>query len=236
MALPVVNGSRYKTVIPSTGTEIEYRPYNVGEEKLLMIALESKDQKMIIRTLKDVIKACVFENIDMDRFTTFDTEKLFLALRSKSVGEIVDLELKCLDKECNAVTPIQINLEEINLTDLPESNTVIIDKDIGVTLRYPGIVDVEKYEEKFLQSSEGAFDLIIDCMDTIFDEQGVYDCKEEPRESIVAFIENLSSAQFKKISSYFENIPTLTHNAEYKCVKCGKENNLELKGLQSFFT
>jgi len=236
MALPVVNGSRYKTVIPSTGTEIEYRPYNVGEEKLLMIALESKDQKMIIRTLKDVIKACVFENIDMDRFTTFDTEKLFLALRSKSVGEIVDLELKCLDKECNAVTPIQINLEEINLTDLPESNTVIIDKDIGVTLRYPGIVDVEKYDEEFLQSSEGAFDLIIDCMDTIFDEQGVYDCKEEPRESIVAFIENLSSAQFKKISSYFENIPTLTHNTEYKCVKCGKENNLELKGLQSFFT
>ena len=103
MALPIVKGSRYKTVIPSTGTEIEYRPYNVGEEKLLMIALESKDQKMIIRTLKDVIESCVFEKIDMDKFTVFDFEKLFLALRAKSVGEVVDLELKCQDTECNSV-------------------------------------------------------------------------------------------------------------------------------------
>lgn len=235
MALPIVKGSRYKTVIPSTGTEIEYRPYNVGEEKLLMVALESKDQKMIIRTLKDVIESCVFEKIDMNKFTVFDFEKLFLALRAKSVGEVVDLELKCQDTKCNSVSPVSVNLEEINLTDLPESNTVIIDSDIGVTLRYPGIMDVEKYDEEHLQSSEGAFDLIIDCLDTIFDEEGVYDCKEEPRESVIAFVEKLSSSQFKKIGSYFENIPTLTHDVEYKCIKCDKENKIELRGLQSFF-
>ena len=236
MALPVVKGSRYKTILPSTGAEIEYRPYNVGEEKLLMVALESKDQSMIIRTLKDVMEGCIYDKVDFSKFTVFDFEKLFLALRAKSVGEIVDLELKCQDTECNSVSPISVNLEEINLSDLPESNTIIIDNDIGVTLRYPGIQDVEKYDEEHLQKPEGAFDMVIDCIDTIFDEEGVYNCKDEPRESVEAFLNNLSSAQFKKISSYFEKIPTLTHNIEYKCIKCGKENEIELKGLQSFFT
>lgn len=236
MALPVVKGSRYKTVIPSTGTEIEYRPYNVREEKILMIALESKDQKMVLRALKDVIESCVYEKINMDNFTLFDFEKLFLALRAKSVGEIVDLELNCQDEECNAVTPVSVNLEEIELSNLPESNVINIDKDIGVTLRFPGIKDIETYDESHLSSTEGAFDLVIDCIDTIFDEEGVYDTKEEPRESVVAFVESLSSTQFKKIASFFENVPTLTHSIEYKCVKCSKETEIEVKGLQSFFT
>ena len=236
MALPVVNSSRYTTTIPSTGVQIEYRPYNVREEKHLMIALESKDQKMIIRSLKDVITQCVFESIDVEKFTIFDFEKIFLALRSKSVGEMVDLELKCLDKECNSVTPVQVDLEKINLSEIPESNIVNIDKDIGVTLRFPSINDVEKYDETDISNTESAFDLVIDCIETIFGDNGVYDTKDEPRESVQAFVDNLNSNQFKKITSYFENIPTLTHNIEYKCVKCGKENNLELKGLQSFFT
>lgn len=236
MALPVVNSSRYTTTIPSTGVQIEYRPYNVREEKHLMIALESKDQKMIIRSLKDVITQCVFESIDVEKFTIFDFEKIFLALRSKSVGEMVDLELKCVDKECNSVTPVQVDLEKINLSEIPESNIVNIDKDIGVTLRFPSINDVEKYDETDISNTESAFDLVIDCIETIFDDNGVYDTKDEPRESVQAFVDNLNSNQFKKITSYFENIPTLTHNIEYKCVKCGKENNLELKGLQSFFT
>ena len=236
MALPVVNSSRYTTTIPSTGVQIEYRPYNVREEKHLMIALESKDQKMIIRSLKDVITQCVFESIDVEKFTIFDFEKIFLALRSKSVGEMVDLELKCLDKECNSVTPVQVDLEKINLSEIPESNIVNIDKDIGVTLRFPSINDVEKYDETDISNTESAFDLVIDCIETIFDDNGVYDTKDEPRESVQDFVDNLNSNQFKKITNYFENIPTLTHNIEYKCVKCGKENNLELKGLQSFFT
>tara|TARA_R110000803_G_scaffold156283_1_gene220826 strand:+ start:3008 stop:3718 length:711 start_codon:yes stop_codon:yes gene_type:complete len=236
MALPVVNSSRYTTIIPSTGAQIEYRPYNVREEKVLMIALESKDQKMIIRALKDVIQGCIFEKIDIEKFTLFDFEKLFLALRSKSVGEIVDLELKCQDTKCNSVTPVQVDLEKINLTDLPESNIVNIDKDIGVTLRFPSIRDVEKYDEADLEGVAGAFDLVIDCIESIFDNDGVYDTKDETRESVQAFVESLGSAQFKKIADYFKHIPTLTHNIEYKCVKCGKENNLELKGLQSFFT
>ena len=236
MALPVVNSSRYTTTIPSTRAEIEYRPYNVKEEKILMIALESKDQKMIIRSLKDVIAACVYENIDVEKFTIFDFEKIFLSLRSKSVGEMVDLELKCLDTECNSVTPVQVDLEKINLTDLPESNVVNIDKDIGVTLRFPSINDVERYDESDLLKTEGSFNLIIDCIETIFDDNGVYDCKEEPRESVQAFVDNLNSNQFKKITAYFENIPTLTHDIEYKCIKCGKDNELNLKGLQSFFT
>ena len=167
MALPVVKGSRYTTILPSTGTEIEYRPYNVGEEKLLMVALESKDQSMIIRTLRDVMEGCIYDTVDFNKFTVFDFEKLFLALRAKSVGEIVDLELKCQNTECNAVNPVSINLEEINLSDLPESNTIIIDNDIGVTLRYPGIQDVEKYDEEHLQKTEGAFDMIIDCIATL---------------------------------------------------------------------
>ena len=130
MALPILNSAKYTVVIPSTGTEIEYRPYTVKEEKILMIALESKDQKMVLRSLKDVISVCVTQEINVDDFTLFDFETIFLALRSKSVGEVVDLQLKCEDEECNGVSPVQVNLEEIKLTDMPESNTIFIDKKI----------------------------------------------------------------------------------------------------------
>lgn len=236
MALPIVKGSRYTTIMPSTGTEIEYRPYNVREEKLLMVALESKDQKMILRTLKDVMEACIFEKVDFSKFTVFDFEKLFLALRAKSVGEVVDLELKCQDDECGSSTPTSINLEEIEMAEPSSDKTVMIDGDIGVVLRYPGIQDIEKYDESHLQKHEGAFDLVIDCIEQIFDDEGVYDAKDEPRESVEAFLNNLSTSQFKKVAEFFENTPTLTHDVEYKCIKCGKENKIELKGIQSFFT
>lgn len=238
MALPIVNSAKYLVTIPSTGVEVEYRPYTVKEEKILMIALESKDQKQILRALKDVIANCITQEISVEDFTLFDFEVLFLALRAKSVGEQVELQLKCDDEECNGVSPVGINLEQIKLTDMPESKTVLIDKNIGVIFRYPSVEMTSKYdpEDESGNQVDAAFDMIIDCIDEIFDEENVYDAKDETKESLTGFIESLSSQQFQKISDFFSKIPTLAHDVEFKCVTCGKENNLELKGLQSFFT
>lgn len=234
MALPILNSAKYTVVIPSTGTEIEYRPYTVKEEKILMIALESKDQKMVLRSLKDVISVCVTQEINVDDFTLFDFETIFLALRSKSVGEVVDLQLKCEDEECNGVSPVQVNLEEIKLTDMPESNTIFIDKKVGIIFKYPSVSIVEKYDQE--NAMENAFDMIVSCIQEIFDEENVYDAKEETKQSLVDFVESLNTQQFAKVSEFFKSVPTLAHDVEFKCIKCGKENNLELKGLQSFFT
>ena len=234
MALPIVNSAKYLVTIPSTGAEVEYRPYTVKEEKILMIALESKDQKQILRALKDVIQECITQEVNVNDLTLFDFELLFLALRSKSVGEVVDLQLKCLDEECNGVQSVSVNLEEIKLSDMPESKTILIDNNIGVIFKFPSVNMIQEFEDK--NEIDNAFDLIINCIEQIFDEENVYDAKDETKETLTGFIESLSSTQFNKISEFFQNIPTLTHSVEWKCATCGKENDLELKGLQSFFT
>jgi hypothetical protein len=234
MALPVLNSAKYTVVIPSTGTEIEYRPYTVKEEKILMIALESKDQKMVLRSLKDVISNCVTQEVELDDFTLFDFETIFLALRAKSVGEVVDLQLKCDDEKCSGVTPVAVNLEQIKLTEMPESRTIFIDKKVGIIFKYPSISIVEQYDQE--NAMENAFDMIVSCIDEIFDEDNVYDAKNETKESLTTFVESLSTQQFAKVSDFFSKVPTLAHDVEFKCITCGKENKIELKGLQSFFT
>ena len=235
MALPELNTARYQVNIPSTGQTVAYRPYLVKEEKILMMAMESNDTKVIMKTTTDVIKTCIYDDIDVDNLTMFDIESLFLALRSKSVGEKIDLKMKC--DGCEHGNEVQVDFEDIKPPVINhEEKKVMLTDAVGVMLKYPSVKDIDRLSNMGSDEFESAMAMVIACIDTIFDEEGVYNCKDEPRESVEGFLNNLSSGQFKKISSYFEKIPTLTHDIEYKCIKCGKENEIELKGLQSFFT
>lgn len=237
MALPIVNAPSYETNLPSTGEMITYRPYVVKEEKMLMIALETKDQKQIMRAMKDVISACVQSEINVDNLTSFDIEWLFLKLRSKSVGERVDLKLKCQQGDCKGTTDVNINLEDIQLEgEVAKDRTIKLTDEIGVVLNYPSVGMMEKLNLNEVEGVKGAFDIIVSSIETIFDADNVYDCKTETRASIEAFIDNLNSAQFSKISEFFQSVPVLQHNLNWSCMACGKENDIELKGIQSFFT
>ena len=237
MALPQLKTATYLMNIPSTGKEVEFRPYTVKEEKVLMIAMESKDQKSIIRALKGVIKDCVQSNIDISKLTLFDFEFIFLNLRAKSVGEIVDVNMKCqCDKECKGVTPVQVHLEKIEVSEMPESNIIQLDDKIGITFNFPSLTIAEKYNGAKEPGVKEVFDMIVDCTESIYDDEEVYDCKNEKRETVYSFFESLSSQQFKKVSEYFQKMPTVQHTIKYKCVECEKEQEVELRGLQSFFT
>ena len=138
MALPKVNAATYETTIPSTGRAVKYRPYLVKEEKILMIALESQDQKQVLGAVKEVIESCVFDDINVDELAIFDVEALFLSLRSKSVGEGVEVNIKCA--ECELENPHSVDLQEIEIPTVDqEKGVVMITDDVGVTMRYPKI-------------------------------------------------------------------------------------------------
>jgi len=233
MALPTLNAAKYRTIIPSLGKEVEYRPYLVKEEKILMIAMESKDQGQILRALKDVIKACVFDDIDVNKLAMFDLEALFLKLRGKSVGETTEIKIKC--SHCEVENEQLINFEEIKMPVIIKQNNVIaLTDDVGVTLGYPSVGGLEKQDQK-ASSVEQAMNMIVECIESIYDADNVYSAKDEGSKSVQAFVDSLNSQQFKKLTVYFEAMPAVTYDMKFDCISCGKENELELRGFDNFF-
>ena len=241
MALPQVNASRYTATIPSTGKEIEFRPFMVKEEKLLMVALESKDNKLIMRTLKDVISNCTFNTVVVDELASFDLEYLFLQLRSKSVGETAKIAIKC--EKCDESSNHNVNLEDIKM-DIPKNEKIVMLTDvIGIEFKYPSVnqmQNIEVGEDLDKMSSEeklqATMDLIMLSIDNIFDSEDVHPANNYKESELVEFIDNLNSAQFAKVTEWFGNMPALKHNLKWKCKGCEHDNDIELRGLQSFFT
>lgn len=233
MALPKINVPSYDVKLPSTGETLKMRPYLVKEEKVLMIALESSDPGQIAEAVRNVISSC-YSLDNVESLTTFDIEYLFLQLRGKSVGEDMELQLKC--EHCEALNPVVINVGDIKITNVSDDNIVMVTDDVGLKMTWPsvktfGAIDIEK-----LNSVEGLMDLIVECVDSIFDNDEVYSRSDMSKEELVDFIDNLNSAQFKKVQGFFQDIPAVEHNVELKCVSCGENNNIELRGLQSFFS
>lgn len=234
MALPTLNIAKYTTTIPSLGKEVEYRPYLVKEEKILMIAMESKDQRQILRALKDVINSCIYDDIDISKLAVFDLETLFLVLRGKSVGESTEVKARCT--ECNAENNEKIVFEDINPPVVGDKiqNTIELTDEVGLTLRYPSVTSMEKQNSKSTNIDQ-MMDMIVDSIDSIYDADNIYSAKDSSKKELKDFIDSLNNAQFKKITAFYENIPALTYDLEFKCVKCEHENKIELRGFDSFF-
>jgi ribosomal protein L44E len=233
MALPVLNAAKYKTVIPSQNKEIEYRPYLVKEEKILMIALESKDSNQILGALKDVIVSCVYNDIDADELTMFDLEALFLKLRSKSVGEKTEVTAKC--DHCETENKMEILFDDIEMPVVKNSTTTIeLTKDVGVVMSYPKIGNLEK-QDKNVEGVEGLTEILIDSIDSIYDADDVYPAQDSKREELKDFIDSLNSDQFSKLTDFFTDSPSLKYDLQFKCKNCGKDNDIELRGLDNFF-
>lgn len=232
MALPKIDIPKYEVKIPSTGKTVHYRPYLVKEEKILMIALESKNNSQIMTAMKDVVSSCTFNKVDPDKLCTFDLEYLFLKLRSKSVGETSRIGIKC--EHCGAVNKVEINLDEVKV-QFPQKveKKIQLNDEVGVTLCYPRADFLSDQDGKL--TTETITNIVIACLDTIYDKQGVYHAADHKKEELAEFVDSLNQAQFLKIQEFVSNMPKLQMNVKFECEKCKKENDIEISGLQNFF-
>ena len=237
MALPKIELPRHQVTIPSTGQECIMRPYLVKEEKILLLALESQDTTQIGNAIRTLISNCIEGDFEVDKLPGFDIEKLFLDLRGISVGEKIQLQGQCQKEECEHQTPIGIDIKDVKLSDYnPEANLIKLTETIGVTMNYPSIEILESLNDEKLESVADLLKVIVACVATIFDEDNVYNCTKENRDEVEEFIGDLTSDQFKQISDFFANVPTLYHDVSFVCDGCGHQNDLTLRGLASFFT
>lgn len=223
--LPTIVTPDFETTIPSTGQTIRYRPFLVKEEKKLLMAMESKEESSIINAVNDILKECILDDIDVNQLSFFDFEYLFLQIRMKSVGEIVEFGLT---HECGQVNDITLNLEEVKVQGNIDT-TVMLNDTIGVKMRYPNVRDINKLAD---QSVESLLNLFCDCVVSVFDSDQIYDFEKK---ELKEWIEQLPQESARKMVAFFSDMPKLKHDLTYKCSKCGEEHNQTLEGLQSFF-
>ena len=234
MTLPVLNNPNYEMELPSTGEKIEYRPFLVKEQKILMMAMESKDTSAQAKAVVDIIRNCTFGKIDnkVEGLPTFDIEYMFLQIRQKSVGETVEITVTCPD-DGETKVPVTVNLEEIKVVKTEgHTNVIMITDKIGLTMKYPTMKQIMGYDMTKLDSMEGTFGIINDCLENIFDENEVYD--EMNEKEVSDFIEQMTTDQFQKVTEFFTNMPKLKHIVKVTNPNTGVENEIALEGMQSF--
>jgi hypothetical protein len=238
MPLPTISTPTYDLELPSTGQSIQYRPFLVREEKLLVLALESEDTKQITTSIKTVIKNCILtKGVRVEDLPTFDIEYLFLNIRGKSVGEDLEVNILCPDDEQTYV-PTTINIDDIKVLKNPDHDRQIkIDDSIAMEMKYPSLDQFIKSNFDFASTNnvEQSFDLIASCIDQIFTEEESWAAKDVPKKEINDFLEQMNSSQFKKIEKFFETMPKLSHEIKIKNPNTGVESTVVLEGLSSFF-
>jgi len=238
MPLPKIATPVYELELPSTGDTIQYRPFLVKEEKVLVIALESEDTKQITNAIKNVIKNCIqTKGIKVETLPTFDIEYLFLNIRGKSVGEEIEVNVTCPDDGVTQV-PITINLDDIKVQKNEEhTNKIKLDDTIMMEMKYPSLEQFIKNNFDFEDGNamEQSFDLISTCIDKIYTEDEVWATEDCTKKEIVEFLEQMNSSQFKEIEKFFETMPKLSHSIKVKNPKTKKENTVVIEGLAGFF-
>jgi hypothetical protein len=238
MPLPKISTPTYELELPSTGQTIQYRPFLVKEEKLLVIALESEDTKQITTAIKTVIKSCILtKNIKVESLPTFDIEYLFLNIRGKSVGEELEVNIICPD-DGETQVPVKINLDDIKVQKNEEhSNRIKLDDSIMMEMKYPSLDQFIKSNFDFSDKNamDQSFELIASCIDKIFTEEEVWTAADVTKKEMADFLESMNSSQFKDIEKFFETMPKLSHKIKVKNPVTEVESEVVLEGLASFF-
>jgi len=241
MALPKIETPTYNLTLPSTGEKIKYRPFLVKEEKILLIATESEDEDAIQNAIKDIISNCTFGKLNPDDTTPFDIEWVFLQLRIKSKGETVELNYKCnnvvgeSEKVCGAINKINIDLRVIEIDNGAEQSKVInLTDTIGVEMMYPTFKTMEMINPD-ANGAEQAMAMIIANITTVFEGDVVYCSGQDfDMNEMIEFVDSLTEDQFAKIRGFFDGMPKIAYDTEYKCSSCGYSETLHLEGLQDF--
>ena len=238
MPLPRIAAPTYELELPSSGKSIQYRPFLVKEEKVLVIALESEDTKQITTAIKNVIKNCVLtKGLKVESLPTFDIEYLFLNIRGKSVGEELEVNIICPDDEETQV-PVTIDLDDIKVVkDEEHTNKVKLDETLMMEMKYPSLDQFIKnnFDFKDQNAMDQSFELIASCIDKIYSEEEVWATEDCTKKELNEFLESMNSSQFKDIEKFFDTMPRLTHKIEVVNPKTKVESTVVLEGLSSFF-
>jgi hypothetical protein len=243
MALPKIDVPIFDVKLYSSDKKVKFRPFTVKEEKLFLIASESDDSQSTITTIKQVLNNCIIDDIDIDSLPLFDIEMLFLNLRARSIGEIVNLKYKCnnniveedgREHRCGNEVEIGVNVLEI----VPESgknhtNKIEINNKLGIVMKYPKMdvmVDIENQE-----NIDSVLNLIAGCIDYIYDENNLYYAKDSTTEELIEFLETLQSKDLENIKQFFDTMPKMKKALDFKCGKCGYAETIDVEGIQNFF-
>ena len=233
MGLPIQSAPTYKTVLPSDGREVKFRPFLFKEQQVLIVAKEGDNQEESLEAIKNMISEVTFGEVDANELAMVDLEWLFIQIRSKSVGETSTVRMKCQEDDCSGTGEVIINFEEVEVHgEIPE-NTIMINDDVGVVLRLLKVGDTKGVEE--MPENEVIFYLLNKSIDRIFDAESVYERKDITVDDVDEFIENLTINQLGKLSDFFESAPKLRKEIDFKCDICSTQQSRVLEGLQNFF-
>jgi len=240
MPLPTIATPTYELELPSLKKKIQYRPFLVKEEKLLVLALESEDNKQITTAIKTVLKACIkTRGIKVETLPTFDIEYLFLNIRAKSVGEEVEVNITAPDDGVTNI-PVTIDIDEIKVKVSDDHTKQIkLDDELMMEMKYPSLEEFIKNNFDLDSESEvgidKSFELIASCIDKIYSEDEVWATDDVSKKEVIEFLEQMNSSQFKQIEKFFETMPKLSHTLKVKNPKTKVESEVVLEGLNSFF-
>ena len=236
MVLPTLNTPKFKTKLPSDGRTVNFRPFLVKEEKILLVATETGDQNSMVSAIKDIIGACTDIQAS-ETLSTFDIEFIFLQIRTKSVGESVDVTVLCPDDE-ETETNVKIPLNTIKIKRTKgHTNEIKISDEVVLTMNYPTLETFVKmnFVPDDTPGVDQVFDMAASCIASIADPEQVYDSADLPKQEILDFLDQMTSEQFKKIQDFFETMPKLQHTVKVTNPKTKVESDVVLEGLAAFF-
>ena len=239
MPLPTISTPTYELTLPSSGKKIKYRPFLVREEKVLIMALESEDTKQITNSVIDILNSCILsKGIKLETLATFDIEYLFLNIRSKSVGETIDVNIVCPDDNKTQVA-VTVDVDSIKIKkDRKHKNVIKLDDNLSLKLKYPSMTQFidSNFESKIDESEvKSTLDMIVSCIDVIFNEEESWPASESTPKELEDFIDQLNTKQFKLIEDFFATMPKLTPTIKVKYPNTGVESDVKLDGLAAFF-
>lgn len=240
MALPKLDVPIYDLKLPSNNKKISYRPFLVKEEKILLMAMEGEDEGEITTAIKQIINNCIVTaNIDVDTLPLFDIEYLLLNLRARSMGDIVQITYTkkgCKEKNCKPVKiDVDVNTVKVYKDKTHNPKIELTDK-IGIIMKYPDIELMAKYIGNFqYEKTKDAFNLILKCIESIYDEEEIYSKNDYTPDELQEFIEGFTQEQFQKVEHFFNTLPKMYKDIEFNCEKCGYTEEVRLEGLASFF-
>jgi hypothetical protein len=243
MALPKLDVPIFELTLPLTKMKVKFRPFLVKEEKILLMASESDDPNATFLAIKQIINNCCLTEIDVEDLPVTDLEFFFLNLRARSVGEIVDLQYKCNNKvkndkneegECGNLVKLKVNVLEIQpQIDPDHTNKIELSPKLGIVMRYPTMSMMENIEgDDDVQRITG---VLLQCVDFIYDDENIYYKKDISTEELTEFFDNMTREQFAKVQKFFETLPKISKDLDFKCSKCGYHENINIEGIQNFF-
>ncbi len=231
MGLPIQSAPTYKTVLPSSGEEIKFRPFLVKEQKILTIARESEDQTQIFDAVKDLLEAVTMPSVVCNDLAVIDLEYLFLKVRAVSVGETSKVTTACDVTDCKGSVELVVNINEIEVVGDTKEDTIMINDDVGIVLSAPAVKNVQGLDG----GEADALTLIIRSIRQVFDGESVFEADEMSTKDMTEFVESLTFPQLEMLTEYFDSLPKLSHTVEGKCNICSETNKRTLEGINSFF-